>query len=56
MRPIAEIREALIDRIEGKTGSLLSVPYHEIATTDLLKIALALYPEGFPEYWELMNQ
>lgn len=56
MRNYAEIREALIDKIEGKTGALLTVPYHEIATTDLLKLAIALYPEGLPEYWEYMNQ
>jgi hypothetical protein len=56
MRDYAEIRESLIDKIEAKTGALITVPYSEIATTDLLKLAIALYPEGLPEYWEYMNQ
>lgn len=30
-----EIREKLIARIEGYTGTLRSVPYHEISTEDL---------------------
>lgn len=60
MKDYSEIREAIIDRIEGKVGTLSSVPYHLIDTTDLLKLANVLcektFPQGIPEYWEYMNQ
>ena len=37
-----EKREKLISKIEGITGSLLSVPYNLISTEDLEKIYNAL--------------
>jgi hypothetical protein len=35
-------REELIAKIEGYTGSLLSVPYNLISTKDLEKILIAM--------------
>jgi len=37
-----EKRETLIERIEAYTGTLLSLPYHMVKTTDLEKLLAAL--------------
>lgn len=53
------LRAKIISRIEGAAGDMLSMPYEQITTPDLLKLANALYlkeyPTGIPEYWEYMN-
>ncbi len=40
--PAPTVREMLISRIEGFTGSLETVPYHLISIQDLEKILAAL--------------
>ena len=37
----AELREKLINMIEEKTGPMYSIPYSEISTDDIVKLAWA---------------
>lgn len=51
-----QLRQRIIDFIEGKTGALKSVPYHMISTRDLIVIQISLNDGlGTNEYWQYMN-
>lgn len=51
-----QLRQRIIDFIEGKTGALKSVPYHMISTRDLIVLQIALNDGiGTNEYWQYMN-
>lgn len=52
----SQLRQRIIDFIEGKTGALKSVPYHMISTKDLIVLQIALNDGiGTNEYWQYMN-
>ena len=51
-----DIRDVIIhNRIEGMTGYLDDMPWNEISTITLLKLANALHDKTIPEYWIYMN-
>lgn len=53
---MSSLRQRIIDFIEGKTGTLKSVPYHMISTRDLIVLQITLNEGvGTNEYWQYMN-
>ena len=43
LKKVDAARQLVIDRIEGYTGSLLSMPWNELSSNDLYELGLAIF-------------